>query len=360
MEFEESAFRDSMSILDFKKHLSFDKQTMTFEYNRIYNNLEFEGTNYFRISNKGVDTLRIEISDERNLVNRDSLSLPYDDIQNVAPNEFTEIRIGVEDFSTIIKNGGKFRECFYLKTNDKNFKAFKIIYSGAVTLVKPTFEIESSKINLGKIAFGKTDTAVFKIKNVGSNFLAVGFDSYRETNSLDKNFQQLPLFPAMQKISDRFLKNGESMIVKIPVENYYGNSGKFERKLFLTINNYDSLQLTINATCIGTSFDSSITIINIDSSAEDIDSAAYRTAIAKTKTVYNYKKGCLQSIRRSTINKENGFFMYNDVFTRETIYKKCICVGANEYYNDKLEAVYKVKNNKYNEYQQVASHRRYY
>jgi hypothetical protein len=350
MKFEGSAFRDSvMGDSEFKKHLSFDNQTKTFEYHRVYNNLEFEGNIPFRVSNQGLDTLKIEIVDERNLVNRDSSDLSYDDIQSIAPKEFTEIFFyQIKNFQSIVKKGGNFRECFYLKTNDKNFPEFKIVYSGTVTLVKPKFKIESSKINLGKIPFGKVDTAFFKIKNIGLNPLGVGLDIYKELNSPDKNFQQSPLFVLKQNIPNRFLKIGESVIVKVLVENYYGNVGKFKRTIYLSINGYDSLPITVKATCVGKIFDSSIVLINKDS-------------LQEKKTVYKYKKGCLESISESTIGKDPTdpyTFMSTDMM--ETVYSKCQSIRVIKYFNNKLEGVYCLKNNKYNGYKQIASFTRFY
>lgn len=152
---------------------------------------------------------------------------------------------------------GKFIRTFsiYSNSQESGNDVTLIKVKGEVVWKKTTIIIDNKEKDIGQLNYGDVDTVQFIIKNTGNENLHIHFNrlDYSESDLLRCQFQLMDsMSEGLLNFSSTGLYRPEDIIlVTVLIKNVYGNTGQFERNLFIGYNSNDTLFLKIKGQFVG-------------------------------------------------------------------------------------------------------------
>lgn len=156
---------------------------------------------------------------------------------------------GKKGIITFIYNGSRVGPIHKnISLNSNAYGPTDIKVRGEIIYRKTKIEVDSLEKNIGTINFKCLDSIKFQLTNIGSEKLHLDYGKYDypEADMFYCNMKSKDSLQKKQKYSsENVFVQGERVMVTVLLRNVYGNTGAFERKLFLVYNSHDTLTLKI-------------------------------------------------------------------------------------------------------------------
>lgn len=171
---------------------------------------------------------------------------------------------------------GLFRKRIMVTSNASNNYGSGIKIIGEVIHRPTQISLSIDTIDIGKISFGMIDTTTFEIKNIGQEKLYLQFlnQGYYEHDIFFQNLKSTIQFDGKERQRITSYPPSTSAKATIVFRNIYGNTGDFQRKIYLKYNSYDTVFVIIKGQYIG---------------------QPAQETIYESKSILHYKNGQLQT-----------------------------------------------------------------
>ncbi len=190
-------------------------------------------------------------------------------------------KTGVIRFEYFAKRTGKIDKIIFINSNSVNHPQVLLTLKGEVVFYRTEIKADSLVRNIGALNFDEADTIQFKICNTGNSNLHISFPyyNYPESDLLWLRIKSVKSANIIDNVPEGY-EPGDTLQLLLSLKNVYGNTGKFERNLFVLYNSHDTLTLKVRGYYTGK-----------PSKPQFIDGYSYWRCI-----VFNYKNDRIASL----------------------------------------------------------------